>query len=243
MKPIIFSGPMVRALLEDRKTKTRRVMQPQPVMDADGMWHWKDCQWMDGGLGFPASGIDDYAPCLPGDILWVRETYFCWVLPMGERVYRYRATDPGGNKAPSGPEYDDELVIMPWTPSIHMPRKAARLFLRVTDVRVEQVQDITTTDICDEGIWVEPPPIVSRGSDQPPDFEQRSEKEKMGWCKEAARATYIGQCDHIKSLHDAFETLWNNLNAKRGFGWDANPWVWVYTFERIEQSELHEETP
>ena len=74
-KPIIFSTPMVKAILAGNKTMTRRIIKPQPILAADGMWTWRDCQWMNGGIGFPASGIADYAPYLPGVILWVRETW------------------------------------------------------------------------------------------------------------------------------------------------------------------------
>lgn len=142
MKPIIFSTPMVQAILAGRKTQTRRVLKPQPVIDAHGMWLWKDFQWMDGGLGFPASGIEDYAPYKPGDILWVRETWSpVQVLP---KRYLYKADAENGGEG-------DGLPIR-WRPSIHMPREAARLFLRVTGVRVERVQDITHAGALAEGI-------------------------------------------------------------------------------------------
>lgn len=224
-KPIIFSGPMVRALLQNRKWQTRRVMQPQPVMDESGMWRWKDCQWMDGGLGFPASGIDDYAPYLPGDILWVRETFgLLWGFTKAEHKrlgfesdgleqYCYQAD----SKEPFASfinEYGERMeMLIKWRPSIHMPREAARLFLRVTDVRVEQVQDIDLNDVHAEGIEIR-------------NYE----------CDAAG---------HLLSFEDPtiqFRELWDGINAKRGFGWDANPWVWVYTFERIKTSEPQEES-
>jgi hypothetical protein len=75
IKPIFFNTPMVQAILEGKKTQTRRVMKPQPTMNETGMWTWKDCQWMDGGLGFPTSAISDHAPYRVGDTLWVREAF------------------------------------------------------------------------------------------------------------------------------------------------------------------------
>lgn len=69
MRGIIFGAESIHGIQQDRKTQTRRVMKPQPVLDDSGMWHWKDCQWMDGGLGFPKSGIEDHAPHQPSDIL------------------------------------------------------------------------------------------------------------------------------------------------------------------------------
>jgi hypothetical protein len=85
-KPIGFSTPAARAIIEGRKTNMWDEMVPQPRMDSDNMWHWKDCQWMDGGLGFPDSGIDDYAKYKVGDILRVRGTWADADLPMLLRV-------------------------------------------------------------------------------------------------------------------------------------------------------------
>lgn len=198
MKPIIFGTDDVRAILEGRKSQTRRVMKPQPTMDTDGMWHWKDCQWMDSGLGFPKSGIEDYAPYKVGDVLWVRETW-C------EVPYEYEHIKiPGGHitipkiayKASSEIDYTGI-----WCPSIHMPREAARIFLRVKSVRAERVQEITIDDAIAEAAL--------------PDYH--------GMRSEAV---------------NAFRDLWDVYNAKRGHGWDANPWAWAYEFERIEEIGL-----
>ena len=189
MKPIIFSTPMVQAILAGRKTQTRRVLKPQPVIDAHGMWLWKDFQWMDGGLGFPASGIEDYAPYKPGDILWVRETWSpVQVLP---KRYLYKADAENGGEG-------DGLPIR-WRPSIHMPREAARLFLRVKGVRVERLQNISAEDCEAEG-YFETAPVEPR---------------PRSW----------------------FSDVWDARNAKRGYGWDSNPWTWVIDFERIEKGE------
>lgn len=160
MKPIVFSTPMVQAILEGRKTQARRVVKPQPILRKgldlatlndvieENFWHWKDCQWLDGGLGFPQSGIDDYAPYQPGDVLWVRETW--------AQVSDFVDTDPDVG-CPDGFIYkaDWNLEQAPrWRSPIHMPCGTARIFLRVTDVRVERVQDISydNGDIWAEGI-------------------------------------------------------------------------------------------
>jgi len=96
------------------------------------------------------------------------------------------------------------MVDAKWRPSIHMPRWASRITLEVTAVRVERVQNITPEDCQAEGV--------------------RCEQHYEG----------IGNpCDEVRLLH-AFQDLWNSINAKRGFGWDANPWVWVVGFKRLE---------
>jgi hypothetical protein len=124
-RPILFSTPMVRALLAGTKTQTRRIVKPQPV----------------------TSGDRDTFLCpygQPGDLLWVRETHY--VASAGyrdgrDRVIWYRATEP---EAPCS-----------WTPSIHMPRWASRITLRITGVRVERLNDISNEDAAAEG-WPGP---------------------------------------------------------------------------------------
>ena len=143
MKPILFNTDMVRAILEGRKTVTRRVVKPQPVgrpaqMGEDSCWP-----------GCFASADDERVyrpPYQPGDILWVRET---WAHPSKEEIARgtdkniflYRADVPSVLYA-----WDH------WNPSIHMPREAARIFLRVTGVRVERLRDVKYFDCLAEGI-------------------------------------------------------------------------------------------
>jgi hypothetical protein len=186
MKPILFNTPMVQAILEGRKTQTRRVIKPQPnskaeykgteigkhVFETDiDMWHIK-------------------SPYQPGQVLWVRETWsMIDDMPYDNYVYR---TDYGTTEDDSFPP-----SMFKWKPSIHMPREAARIFLRVKTVRVERVQDITAHDAIREGMESEIP------------------------------------FDTV----DEFKELWNNLNAKRGYGWESNPWVWVVKFERMSKEE------
>ena len=235
IKPILFSTEMVRAILESRKTVTRRVVKlkysnthlemrtdkygtrlielqnEEPgvttVRNPDGTTTHK-----------LLAAIERTPPCRPGDILYVRETWakmecsecsedaddcesaverdgltiFC-----NGDMYVYKATDilPGGYK---------------WRPSIHMPREAARIFLRVTDVRVERLKDIG--DCTKEGIT-------------------------PGKHATAHMNDYDERCD--------FAFLWNSTIKKADralYGWDANPWCWVIEFERVSKEDVKHDT-
>lgn len=132
MKPCLFNTDMVRAILAGRKTVTRRVVKPQP--EARLVPGEKDC-YIYRGIPCGLDGMTNFAPYRPGDILYVRET---WNRLLGEWIYK--ANQKPGFKNPGK-----------WRPSIHMPREAARIFLRVTDVRVERLQDITPEQIDAEG--------------------------------------------------------------------------------------------
>jgi len=201
--PIIFSGEMVRAILDERKTQTRRVLKLHPEHNA--LAPFQD------GLpteeyygGWPYGGCARQLRCpygVPGDRLWVRETH---LIVGGKdspnpRVV-YRATDNG------------EWVSPVWSPSIFLPKRFARLWLEVTAVRVERVQEISEADAIAEGVYVHATP---GGKDYYTALPGRSRDGK--W-----------------SASEAFGELWDNINAKRGYGWDANPWVWVLEFKRVE---------
>lgn len=130
-RPILFSGPMVRAIMEGRKTQTRRVINPPaPFVSTD---EGLDVEWAIGNIHCPYG--------VPGDRLWMRETHY--VQSAGYKdgsgtLILYRATEPN---APNT-----------WTPSIHMPRWASRITLEITDVRVQRVQEISKKDAKEEGI-------------------------------------------------------------------------------------------
>ena len=175
-KPILFNTEMVKAILEGRKTQTRRLCKGQP---------------QDGVTSPEAIGYT--APYNPGDVLWVRET---WVKDAGRYMYRANYSDTEKFYM-NGRE-----IKMVWRPSIHMPREAARLFLRVKAVRVDRLQEITSGEAVAEGI-----------------------QSKLRSPSEAADALI------------AFEELWNSTIKPADlshYGWDANPWVWVIEFERVE---------
>jgi hypothetical protein len=168
-RPIIFLAPMIRALLAGTKTQTRRIVKPQPdlawmqTVSADGLHRhgpadarprqYEDGEW---GWSIPGASLTGYR-CpygVVGDLLWCRETHYGWsagYVRDGRIVdtrIDYRATEPD---SPCGR----------WTPSIHMPRWASRLTLRLTDVRVQRLQEISEEDAIAEG-W---PKQVDPGAD------------------------------------------------------------------------------
>lgn len=190
VKGILFNTEMVRAILDGRKTCTRRIVKPQITAH------------------YGAQCIKP--PYQPGDILYVRETWCGWYLPLVGMHYCYRATEPDGNKRPTSPEYDCDVEKISWCPSIHMPKEAARIWLKVTDVRVERLQNITDDGAKAEGAnW--------------------KNGKNVGW-EEKMRRTAI----------ERFAKIWDSTIKKSDldrYGWNANPWVWVIEFERCEKTQ------
>lgn len=218
-RPILFSGEMVRAILEGRKTQTRRVVKPQPpddyrsmvsACDNVGGWWFSDMPPKSGS--FCVSEFNKwtniYPRCpfgAPGDRLWVRETFYCddYRYPDAPHdelleVMEYRASHDCSNWEAGCPCHSTEGGG--WTPSIHMPRWVSRITLEITDVRVERLQAISPGDLSAEGF--------PKDDSQPHD---------------GVRLTF-----HGRKL--CFAELWDRLNEKRGFSWDSNPWVWVIEF-------------
>ena len=199
LKPILFNTEMVRALLEGRKTVTRRVVKPQPPAASTVSKIGKAYGWSRGKDSQPKYLMKQ--PYQPGDVLWVRETW-CEVMGRKEK-YLYRAY--AGERDDTR---DNAVALNTWRPSIHMPREVARIFLRVTGVRVERLQDITPDQIDAEGCkeW-----SYSATTGEP--LPSGPSWFRIAWdntIKSADRAT----C-----------------------GWDANPWVWVIEFERISKED------
>ena len=222
LKPILLSGEMVRAILDGRKTQTRRPLKPQPDYLHDAAPYQKI--WMS-PLKCPFGKV--------GDRLWVRET-FCleyqvesdqkppftdgrpirWEFagmesdPEGaDSIWlqtHYRATDPTPELAYE--DSDGEPTVR-WKPSIHMPRWASRITLEITDIRIERLQEITEEDAKAEGVLPCPHPLS-----------------KTDECLDC----YLDAGEYACS----FLNLWNGLYAKQGLGVDVNPWVWVITFRR-----------
>ena len=132
--PILYSTEMVKAILAGKKTQTRRVMNPQPLQaDINAV---------------PTNGWNSVIPMnpygMPGDMLWVREQFVAWSLmwKLGQQKgFYYRANFPSDYKA-----------SWKWKPSIHMPKAAARIWLQITDIRIERLQEISEEDAIDEGV-------------------------------------------------------------------------------------------
>lgn len=205
-KPILFSGPMVRALLDGRKTQTRRVLKP--------VWN--------AGVNRNFTG---WRPERVGPRRWqivcncvgaIVETQYA----VGDRLYVREAwrTDPCYDNLPPR-DLPSGACILPmagtgltfpnalwgkFRQGMHQPRWASRITLTVTDVRVQRVQEISAADAIAEGI----------------------ENDSDGWFDYLMPST---QCCVL--AQDSFRTLWDSINAKRGFGWDKNPWVAAYTFD------------
>lgn len=212
MKPILFNTDMVRAILDGRKTVTRRAVKPRYRNGETGFRIVTNAHT---GKYVRVEIFDEYEdetrwlpePCRPGDILYVRETWAAWSRTYGIAPMPYYKAD---GDAPDG---------IKWRPSIHMPREAARIFLRVTDVRVERLWDITEKQTRAEGCS----PIMITTDVEKPD----NEKEWHEW----------------GSALPGFIQIWDSTikPADRDlYGWDANPWVWVIEFEQIgrEEAEL-----
>lgn len=209
-RPILFSTEMMQALLTGRKTQTRRVVKPQPMLQGrsddrvkiyqrgdSNLWEVKDNLSSDG-----FSSLNSFK-CVygkPGDVLWVRET---WMQAI--RDFEYKADHPN----------DAHRFL--WKPSIHMPKAACRILLRITNVRVERLQDIGRQDALREGI------------------QERVELEDTPHERTYYQYKFGGPT--FLSAVEAFAGLWKFINGSDS--WDANPWVWVVEFERIGKPEVN----
>lgn len=200
IKPILFNTERVRAILDGRKSCTRRLVKPEPQgyfeVSEEPLYIYDT----DGNQGKITP------PYQPSDILYVRESYS--ELTFG---YVYKA---------DGENIDHLGNVIKWHPSIHMPKEAARIWLKVTDVRVERLQEITEEQACMEGT----------------DPWDEACYENNGWHPTFSDPDSGGDPNMI----DGFHKLWNSTIKKSDidrYGWDANPYVWVIVFERCEKPE------
>lgn len=222
--PIIFSGEMVRAILEGRKTQTRWVIKPPPEIKIRDIGEdcseliWSDkkhCLNIGGGLSqeqLLRKIANDYCPYGKiGDRLWVREAW--WKAPPITIKMLREGADTWSKVYYAVEEEESDLEKWGWRkmPSIHMPRWASRLTLEIINISIERVQEINEKDAGEEGIEI----IKGMAGDFYRDYSHIN-----------ARA--------FKSPILSFCSLWNSINAKHGFGWDTNPWVWVIEFKRVE---------
>ena len=236
-KPILFNTQMVRAILDGRKSCTRRIVKPQ----------WEECpnckyvhnEYIYDNLaenvyctrcGYPLVP-ERRAPYQPGDILYIRETwerFECWNCEGDEKgncpkepkksvldktcgCYMYRATDEISGDAK-------------WHPSIHMPKEAARIWLKVKNVRIERLQEMKPVDVIKEGAY-------------PDCWDCLNTYEESGSQCCYGTEEQCSQCDGVMM---EWEKLWNSTIKKTDidrYGWNANPWVWVIEFERCEKTQ------
>lgn len=219
--PILYSTDMIQANLDDIKTMTRRVINPQPIIDEhsgfvfDGKYK-KQYSIHDWKNRF----IDDFSRWMPGDLLWAREssipdfpkdlTYYDNTWEEVPEEYRkpehviYKASWSGS-----------ELLFKP---SIHMPKWAARIWKEVLEVRIERLQDISRQDAIDEGIgrWTE-----ERMRSKPTHYQL--------YYTDTGDESMYSSCPIL-----SYESLWKKINGPES--WDANPWVWVIKFKILSKT-------
>lgn len=224
--PIIFSAAMVKAILEGNKTQTRRIVNPQPPFDcADD----EVLVEYDGCMGYPAmvaswegeSEIHNvkFPYGVKGDILWVRENYLKPPF-ITEKMLRDGAdTWPKFDYSASCSEVEiEQYKEWGWKhkPSIHMPKIACRIFLKIKSIRVEKLQEICESDAIAEGV---------NKSDIPNKFEHYSPE--LSFNKNDLELGY----PYTHSAKASFRTLWKSIYGQNQ--WDVNPFVWVIEFEKL----------
>ena len=212
--PVLFNGAMVRAILDDRKTQTRRIVKRQPPgVYSVVKWTQAGDLWYPSSSGSISGLPAERSPLgKPGDRLWVREAH-AWVdYLVGSELEDpvcvafaadNRAFSFAGKKPVQLDTYGWPWDRIKYRPSIHMPRWAARLFLGVADVRIERLQDISEEDARAEGV----------------------DRNEGKWVDEDGRTR--------SSYRLAFQRLW--ISVYGAASWAANPWVWVTEFKRVRQ--------
>lgn len=215
-KPILFNTEMVRSILDGKKTGTRRIVKG--AIPDDAMWGYtmftpKGC------ISCRGVYADEYGekffrlPYQQGDILYVRETWCKGSWMNKKERYYYKA--------------DDNDFHCVWHPSIHMPKEAARIWLKVTDVLVERLQDIDEDGVWNEGFRFTPPCLTRVSADG------------HTCVLDGPCTSRIKYCDMTMGELFGME-LWDKTIKKSDidrYGWNANPWVWVIEFERCEKSK------
>lgn len=242
-RPILFSGEMVRAILDGRKTQTRRLVR----IDGSPVRVGKNVLRRQRGIPADASNVRMCGPYLkcdapagsdtvssrvecpygaPGDRLWVRETFAAFAAegrPTTPRDARYVVLRDGAQVYADGETHPPlanyaagAFDDIKWRPSIHMPRWASRITLEVVSVRVERLRAITEEDARAEGVdWVAPHPYGERWDDD------REDPREVG---------YPGGGSFAR---DNFRRLWDSINGKRA-AWAQNPWVWAVEFRMVQ---------
>ncbi|HBY0080846.1 TPA: hypothetical protein MIM91_22720 [Klebsiella pneumoniae] len=227
---MIFNAEMVRAILDGRKTQTRRIMKAQPSEDFTPMnmaleadykarWYTPGIVDKDGYLQpagkevFGVANENEGYSCpfgAVGDRIWVRETWARYNIDQDSHDMAYRATIP-----------EDWPESGRWRPSIHMPRWASRITLEITDVRVERLNAISEQDAQSEGVHTEvwDQTVVARNYAAIDEFFQF-------WSEDMPHYVEMNQL-----YRSSFRSLWESIYGAEN--WQANPWVWVIEFKRV----------
>lgn len=225
-KPILFNTEMVRAILDGRKSCTRRLVKPEPQgyfeVSEEPLYTYDT----DGKQGKITP------PYQPGDILYVRETFAwcpCWDCGMDteqgactDHIYHSEKKEYGCYMYRASCEDNEYPSADTWHPSIHMPKEAAQIWLKVKNVRVEQLQEMKPVDVIKEGAY-------------PDCWDCLNTYEESGSQCCYGTEEQCSQCDGVMM---EWEKLWNSTIKKTDidrYGWDANPWVWVIEFERCKK--------
>lgn len=207
-RPILFSTPMVEAILDGRKTQTRRTRGLEEINKNPDDWHFVGmCVTDSGELKATFQNCEDFVRIKcpygkPGDRLWVRETWqkTDFLHPSNENYgYVYKASE-------NGKDWQENTEEWKWKPSIHMPKAAARIWLEITDISVERLQDISKEDAITEGIE----PVADGYKNYMPKLSSTSQ-----FCWPTA--------------YHSFQSLWESINGAES--WDLNPWLWVVKFK------------
>lgn len=225
---MIFNAQMVRAILDGRKTQTRRIVAVQPESNQFGMLRITDstkrsdigkCHWAESN----ATGTHTRSKLFscpfgqPGDRLWVRETHRVHSRATDVATLVYKASERQSwtqqtHRVPIS-ECNKPVSAEKWTPSIHMPRWASRITLEITGIRVERLNSISETDALAEGVKVVK---VREGGDR--------------YCDYASP-----EINHYRRPSDSFISLWESIYGDES--WQHSPWVWVVEFKRVEDND------
>lgn len=219
-RPILFSAPMVRAILEGRKTQTRRIVKAKhlPWIE-NSLLNFLDGKWNQRPMPYGTRG----------DRLWVREAWQTvdpLEVPENRRGNRAPFTGSCGlrripwvaaYRADGDIFHPDDGAPIVWRPSIHMPRWASRITLEITDVRVERLHEISETDAMAEGV------------------EPNCAQVDHARCLHSEWRDYLAGADDFPAFSavDSFRSLWRSINDAGS--WEANPWVWVIEFKRVSE--------
>lgn len=225
IKPILFNTEMVQAILEGRKTVTRRLIKPQPSETAKLMYCYAAGRKSDIGKWSDWNDKDCKNRWIPpfhgDDILYVRETWrvrnVFGDIARGDRTAEIEFM--AGGETVCIPDFDYPPSYGAWKPSIHMSKEAARLFLRVKRVSVERLQDISVEDAKKEGAF-------------------HACGMCFHWHDYCGKAVTKAKDCKIDGIYPEFPRIWDSTikkSEKSQYGWDANPWVWVIEFERCEK--------